>query len=78
MGKGAVKALDELRKAQKNLCDLQYYLYLAVAAEIHLQLGTSGKQDRIMLRRCVLPETRRRKHFWRRGSESWMNSEDSK
>jgi predicted RNA polymerase sigma factor len=39
MGKGAVKALDELRKAQKNLCDLQYYLYPAVAAEIHLQLG---------------------------------------
>lgn len=39
MGRGAVKALDELRKAQKNLCDLQYYLYPAVAAEIHLQLG---------------------------------------
>jgi RNA polymerase sigma factor (sigma-70 family) len=39
MGKGPVKALGELRKAQKNLADLQYYLYPAVAAEIHMQLG---------------------------------------
>ena len=39
MGKGPVKALGELREAQKYLADLQYYLYPAVTAEIHMQLG---------------------------------------
>jgi RNA polymerase sigma-70 factor (ECF subfamily) len=40
---GPEKALFELDKAAKVLADLNYYLYPAVAAEIHLQLGDEKK-----------------------------------
>lgn len=39
MGAGPEKALLELKEAAKNLADLEYYLYPAIAAEIHFQLG---------------------------------------
>jgi RNA polymerase sigma factor (sigma-70 family) len=43
MGAGPEKALLELKKAAKNLADLQYYLYPAIAAEIHFRLGDMQK-----------------------------------
>jgi RNA polymerase sigma factor (sigma-70 family) len=63
MGAGPEKALLELNKAAKNLADLEYYLYPAVAAEIHFQLGHKQKAKSYYSSALRLVRTKAEKTF---------------
>jgi predicted RNA polymerase sigma factor len=43
MHEGPLVALNELRKVEDRLAEVRYYMYPAVAAEIHSRLGHKKK-----------------------------------